>query len=224
MGRGNVCTHGKYEGLYYVDRDYLDIYTSKEPDEDNVYNSVLQKDLSYEDFDKYDYDEYFSRENYNDFIQDFTSLMEKRFKSFTSTGEDYGVIMENSLFEIQIEDNEWSYAVKLIQKGNTYDNYLEGLQKKHYKTYLNGIRDVLLELFPEIGTYSGAWTSGRLTREDLKEVSWLTIYSTYEDSITGEYTETEMKKLYEKEVDKKEYSTFEGWVWDMLRSGVFNKK
>lgn len=171
MGRGNVCTHGKYEGLYYVDRDYLDIYTSKEPDEDNVYNSVLQKDLSYEDFDKYDYDEYFSRENYNDFIQDFTSLMEKRFKSFTSTGEDYGVIMENSLFEIQIEDNEWSYAVKLIQKGNTYDNYLEGLQKKHYKTYLNGIRDVLLELFPEIGTYSGAWTSGRLTREDLKEVS-----------------------------------------------------
>lgn len=170
MGRGNVCTHGKYEGLYYADRDYLDEYVSKEPDEDDVYNSVLQKDLSYDDFDKYDYDETLSRINYDDFIQNFTSLMENRFKSFTSTGKDYGVIMENSLFEIEIEDNEWSYAVKLIQKEHWYDNSLEGLQKKHYQTYLNGIRDVLLELFPEIGTYSGAWTSGRLTREE-KEVS-----------------------------------------------------
>ena len=52
----------------------------------------------------------------------------------------------------------------------------------------------------------------------------MTIYSTYEDSITGKYTEKEMKNLYEKEVDKKEYPTFEGWVWDMLRSGVFDKK
>lgn len=52
----------------------------------------------------------------------------------------------------------------------------------------------------------------------------MTIYTTYEDSITGEYTEKEMKNLYEKEVDKKEYPTFEGWVWDMLRSGVFDKK
>lgn len=23
MGRGNVCTFGKYEGLYYADRDHL---------------------------------------------------------------------------------------------------------------------------------------------------------------------------------------------------------
>lgn len=171
MGKGNVCTHGKYEGLYYVDRDYLDEYVSKEPNEDGEYENVMLGDLPYGDFEKYDYDESLSMMNYEIFIQEFTSEMEKKFKSFKSTGKDYGVIMENSLFEIEIEDNEWSYAVELIQKEHWYDNSLEGLQKKHHETYLNGIRDILLELFPSIGTYGGAWTSVRLTREDLKEAS-----------------------------------------------------
>ena len=169
MGRGNVCVWGKYEGLYYADRGYLDQYVSKEPNEDGEYESVLEKELSYDDYDRYEYDERISQINYEDFIQEFTSLMENKFKSFTSTGKDYGVIMENQLFKVEIEDNEWSYAVKLIQKEHWYDNSLEGLQKKHYKTYLKGIRDILLELFPEIGTYGGAWTPGRLTKEDLEK-------------------------------------------------------
>ena len=60
-------------------------------------------------------------------------MMKKKFKSFVSTGDDFGTIMENSLFEIIIEDNEWSYAIKLIQKEDDWDNHLEGLQKKHYQ-------------------------------------------------------------------------------------------
>lgn len=168
MGKGNTCVFGKYEGLYYVDRDYIDYYISKVADENGEYINKLQYDMNYpEDYNNFDYDDILSSIYYNDFIQEFTSMMENKFKSFVSTGNDFGTIMENNLFEIEVEDNEWSYAVKLIQKEDNYDNHLEGLQKKHYENYLNGIKNILLELFPSIGCYGGAWTHGTITREDL---------------------------------------------------------
>ena len=169
MGRGNVCVRGDYEGLYYVDRGYIDCYTAKAEDEYGEYDTKLQCDMNYpEDYDNYDYDEILSQIYYDDFIREFTSMMEKKFKSFTSTGNDYGVILENNLFEIEIEDNEWSYAVKLIQKEDWYDNHLEGLQKKHYENYLDGMKNILLELFESIGCYGGAWTHGTITRESAR--------------------------------------------------------
>lgn len=168
MGKGNTCVFGKYEGLYYVDRDYIDCYISKVADENGEYINKLQCDMGYpEDYNNFDYDDILSSIYYNDFIQEFTSMMENKFKSFVSTGNDYETIMENSLFEIKVEDNEWSYAVKLIQKEDDYDNHLEGLQKKHYQNYLDGIKSILLELFPSISCYGGAWTHGIITREDL---------------------------------------------------------
>ena len=169
MGRGNTCTHGKYEGLYYADRDYIDCYISKEPTEDDCYDSKLLGEMELDDFNNYDYDDCQSSWNYDWFVQEFTSRMEKRFKSLECTGKDFGVIMENSLFEIEIEDNEWSYAVKLIQKEQDYysDGNVEGLQARHYKNYLKGIKEILLEIFPSIGCYCGAWTHGTITRDDL---------------------------------------------------------
>lgn len=164
MGRGNVCTFEKYEGLYYADRDYLDFYVPIDGEADE---GKFLGEIDYNEFSDYEYDEFLSRVYYEDFITEFVYLFGKKFKSFSETGKDYGVIMENELFEIEVEDNEWSYAVKLIQKEDDYDNHLEGLQKKHYENYLNGIKTVLLELFPAIGSYGGAWTSGTITREEL---------------------------------------------------------
>lgn len=163
MGRGNVCTHGKYEGLYYADRDYLDFYVPIDGEADE---GKLLEEMEQNDFSNYEYDEFISRSYYEDFISLFISLFRGKFKSFSATGEEYGVILENELFEIEIEDNQWSYAVKLIQKEDAYDNHLEGLQKKHYENYLEGMKNVLLEIFPSIGCYGGAWTSGRITRGD----------------------------------------------------------
>ena len=168
MGKGNVCVRGEYEGLYYVDRDYIDCYIANEPDENGEYEQKMLEEMSMEDFNNFEYDPILSGLYYDDFIQEFTSMMEKKFKSFVSTGNDYEVVMENNLFEIVIEDNEWSFAVKLIQKESDYEN-LAGLQKKHYQNYLEGIKNILLELFPSIGCYGGPWTSGRITREDLKQ-------------------------------------------------------
>lgn len=171
MGRGNVCVHGKYEGLYYVDRDYLDCYSLLEANEDGSYDQKLLGEIPYEEFSKYEYDEYLSLFNYENFINALTSKIEDRFKSFCSTGKNYGVILENNLFQIEIEDNEWSYAVKLLQKEQDYysDGFLEGLQARHYKEYLDGLQEVLFDLFPSIGTYAGAWTSGRITREEFEK-------------------------------------------------------
>jgi hypothetical protein len=74
--------------------------------------------------------------------------------------------MESELFEIEIEDNQWSYAVKLIQKECWYDNHLEGLQKKHHESYLESIKNILLEMFPSIGAYGGAWTHRTISRKN----------------------------------------------------------
>lgn len=163
MGRGNICVSGKYEGLYYADRDYIDYYVPIDGEADE---GKFLEEMEYNDFDNFEYDEFLSRANYEDFVSEFKSMMQKKFKSFCDTENDYGTILENDLFEIEIEDNEWSYAVKLIQKEHWCFS-LEGLQAKHYMNYLEGIKRILLEIFPVIGCYSGAWTSGRIKREDL---------------------------------------------------------
>jgi hypothetical protein len=159
MGRGNVCVFKEYEGLYYVDRDYLDYYVpiDGEADEGGFYGDI-------ENIDNYEWDYFISQSYYEDFIYEFVDAFTKRFKSFTKTGKEYGTIMESNLFEIEIEDNQWSYAVKLIQKECWYDNHLEGLQKKHHENYLKGMKEILLDLFPSIGTYAGAWCHGTITR------------------------------------------------------------
>lgn len=55
------------------------------------------------------------------------------------------------------------------------------------------------------------------------------LYVTYEDTgwnAQGELLvldETGMKNLYKQTVDKEEYADYSSWLWDMLRSGVFEE-
>lgn len=48
-------------------------------------------------------------------------------------------------------------------------------------------------------------------------------YVCYEPDFTGNYTITEMINLYNTVVDKTEYATFNIWLADMLKSGVFEQ-
>lgn len=49
-------------------------------------------------------------------------------------------------------------------------------------------------------------------------------YVTYEEPYAGQvFDEFGMKRIYVTDVDKKEYPHFDGWLWDMLRSGVFEE-
>lgn len=165
MGRGNICTFGEYEGIWYVDRDYLDCYISKYADEHGECELKMLHDMKLSDFADFDYEEFVSEENYRDFLYEFKNQMEEKFPNFVSTGDEFGTALENNLFEIQIKDNEWSYAVCLIQKEDDYyGNSLSGLQKRHYQNYLNGMKDVLLGMFPEIGFYTSPWTHRTIRR------------------------------------------------------------
>lgn len=48
-------------------------------------------------------------------------------------------------------------------------------------------------------------------------------YTSYEEGCKGTYTFEEMQTLYKEEVSKEEYTTFEDWLHDMLKSGVFEE-
>lgn len=83
MGRGNVCVFGDYEGLYYVDRDYLDFYIPVDGEADD---GKFLGELSCNDFADYEYDEFISRSYYEDFIYEFVYMFNNKFKSFSKTG------------------------------------------------------------------------------------------------------------------------------------------
>ncbi len=161
MGRGNTCVRGKYEGLYYVDRDFLDVYYNSEEDESRLLGEI-------DNMNGWEYDSLLSDINFEDFVNDFSEDVKKMFPSFEVVQLGYcGTIMKNSLFEIVLEDNEWSYAVKLIQVEADWDEPCkDGLQKKHYQNYLNGIKKCLFKQFDELGIYNGPWTHGTIYKEE----------------------------------------------------------
>lgn len=171
MGRGNVCVHGEAEGLYYIDCDYFDTYVRVD-DETYECESCLADELSYDDLTsgEWSFDEALTGFTYNEIIDEFKENFVKLFPSFCEV-EPYWigwrntkkVILENELFQIATEDNEWSVAVELLQK----DEAPIGLQLGLYKRYLDGIAKALLKILPTIGTYGGAWTSGHLSRQEV---------------------------------------------------------
>lgn len=51
-----------------------------------------------------------------------------------------------------------------------------------------------------------------------------TIYRTYEEPFKNRvFTESQMKEVYRDMADKTEYQTFDIWLLDMIKSGVFEK-
>ncbi len=148
MGKGNCCVFGKYEGLFFV--DWSNFSTEWEDEDGNVVTN--------------DYD--FQRDQWEDALCEFVEDYQARFPSFSKCDKwissEQRAVLENKLFYIATEDNECSMAVKLIQKeqgGN-----IEAMQKRHYQTYLEGIKECLFNQFESLGTYSGAWTSGTIKR------------------------------------------------------------
>lgn len=175
MGRGNVCVTGTYEGLYYIDNDDFHVYRRDDPHSDDEFESRLLKDLSYQELTggEWYYCESDTAEEEDSILECFVEGFTKLFPTFRQPEpaelwlkDDGRVLLENKLFYIALEDNEWSLAVKLIQKEDPYDDHLSGLQKQHHQRYLEGMKKALLERLPSIGAYSGAWTHKVITKEE----------------------------------------------------------
>lgn len=159
MGAGNVCTFGKCEGLYFVDNDLLDVYCRENEDGDMEYRSLREAD---DGFEYCETESYFNRE---DFECNFIEAMKRRFPSFEYVNKWISrtrrALLENELFYIVCEDNQWSLAIELIQKEGEYGGEEKvGLQMGLYRKYLKGIEEILLNMNGEVGIYTGAWTSG----------------------------------------------------------------
>ena len=177
MGRGNVCVTGSYEGLFYIDNDDLRVYRRNDPYAKEEETS-LQRDLSCEDFSSGEWllDEVGSSYEEEDVLECFCAELRKLCPSFQPAansnvwlGNERRVILENELFYICVEDNEWSLAVELVQKDGYSDcqsAWLAGLQKRRYREYLDSMKKALLARLPSIGIRTGAWTSGTITREE----------------------------------------------------------
>lgn len=182
MGRGNVCVTGKYEGLYYIDNDDFHVYRREEPDSDEEFESRLLKDLSYPELTggEWLFCEAETEDEKDDILECFIEGFTRMFQSFERPtketwlaepgfgGSSKRVLLESKLFSIALEDNEWSLAVELLQKEEPWGlPWMENLQKRLHEKYLEGMKRCLLEVLPGIGTYKGAWTSGRITREEI---------------------------------------------------------
>lgn len=170
MGRGNVCVNGKYEGLYYVDNDFLEMWTRR--DRGGELDCCPPREIENIN-DGWVYDETESYALFDRFEAEFVELLLKRFPSMhrpRRRGEwvsrSQRVVAENKLFYVCFEDNIWSLAVELIQKQPPYGGGdFEGLQAKSHGCYLKGIREILLDINGEVGAYAGAWTHKVIVRE-----------------------------------------------------------
>lgn len=175
MGRGNVCVHGKYEGLFYIDNEHLNVYRRAD-DYDEYPETRLMGELDYAELTGGDwlYDGEGTMCEEDDVLECFVDSFTRRFPSFERArgqkwvGDSCRVILESKLFYIVVEDNEWSLAVKLIQKEEPWgDVWMENLQKRLYEKYLDGMKKALLERLPSIGAYGGAWTHRTIQREEV---------------------------------------------------------
>lgn len=176
MGRGNVCTFGKYEGLYYIDNDHIHVYRDSEDTGDDP-ETRLMGDLDYEELTgcRWLYDMEGSINEEDDILECFMDEFGRMFPSFKRVetrrwlDRSRRVILESGLFYIAVEDNEWSLAVELIQKEEPWgDVWMENLQKRLYEKYLEGVKKALLMRVPSICPYGGAWTHGKpITSEEV---------------------------------------------------------
>lgn len=181
MGRGNVCVDGPYEGLFYIDGDYLNVYRKDGESPEDEPETILQCDLfrSGMDTESWSLDEVGSIYEVEDILNCFYDEFHRTCPSFVPASKNVYLksnrraVYENELFYICTEDNDWGLAVELIQKDGYSDcqcAWLAGLQRTHYRKYLDGMRNALLSRLPEIGFYTGPLTHGTITREEKKHV------------------------------------------------------
>lgn len=173
MGAGNVGVFSPVGGEYYIDFDDLYVYRAKD-DEDDV---RLMRDVPFSEIEDFEFSEFDTELEIDDVIAEFRESMIRRFPSFKETdlwlldgpysrSRSRHAILENGLFWIATEDNQWSLAVELIPKEESWgEPWMVNLQGRHFQKYLDGIKEALFEQFEYVSYRSSAWTSGTLRRE-----------------------------------------------------------
>ena len=178
MAGGNVCTHNEFEGLYYLDREFIDVYQKavrceyghpcEYDDEEPMSTARMLRDDS-----EWVFDYVGTQVMWDDMVDYMTGSLMRRFPSFYKVdiwrGRDSRhILLENKLFQIAVVDNEWSVAWCLLERPDADDTGSNWpLMKRHYQSYLDGIREALLDGYGEAIAYGGAWVSGEVYRRKM---------------------------------------------------------
>lgn len=162
MSGGNVNV-SLNDGLYYVHYDAINLYKSKKNPDD-----VRQrKDIPSYQASQFVLDLDLSQAKYNLWLQTFRNAMQKRYKSYRLVDryEHRGqrVVLENDMFKVAIEDNDWSFAVELISRPKY--RYVD-FQKHLFNHFFKGMREILLSTVDTIYIRSGSWTAEPFTKDD----------------------------------------------------------
>lgn len=147
-------------GLFYI--DYKDIFIYNKPNDSNF---IKQKDINPDELNNYEFNQDASQAHYNNCIDKISDYMANNFDSMLKTDlreKKKHIIAANQLFQVTLEDNDWSVAVQLlpIKKAN------KGLQKQMYYAFLHGLRNALFEQFDTLYVRNGSWSQIAITNND----------------------------------------------------------
>lgn len=165
MGYANVAADYK-DDLLYVPYDYLSIYTKN--------NQKIIKhgnEIASEEIEDYEYNKKLSQLEFDEFKERFCTDMQKKFKSLQPVdrwkGRYQHIILENSLFEIALQDNQWSIAVELLNRDDY--PYSKNFQTSKFPAFFKGMRDILFTYFDKLYIRTGAYTSKAITKESIAQ-------------------------------------------------------
>ena len=179
MGRGNICTFNECEGLYYLDKNFINVYnkvircgcghvTGRNYELSMTAKQLDQSGTKY-DFDgsnaDWAFDEHETQVNWNKMVFQLTEGIMQRFKSFSKVDNwrnGRHIVLQNEFFEIAVVDGEWCAAWCLLEREDVDDiGRNRTLIRRHYRTYLEAIKTILIDEWGEAIGYGGAWTRGK---------------------------------------------------------------
>lgn len=162
MTKGNINVSMR-DGLFYIPYNYIHVYRLKT----DKSKYLLERDITPDEADQYVFDKKRSQSRYDLWINSIVYQLTKRFKTYSRVDKypapNKRILLENSMFQIVIEDNKWSFAVELINRpGYKYP----ALQTKLFKNFFKGLREILLNNTDVIYTRNGTYSAQAFTQND----------------------------------------------------------
>lgn len=155
------------DALYFVHYDTVELYKNKH----NPLDIRPKADIPAGKEADYKFDAETSQKKYDEYIDTFCRLMRRRLPSLkpvqNTERSRRKILLQNSMFSIAVEDNNWSFAVELLSRPECP---YKSLQKHHFASFVKGMQDCLFILFNEIYVRTGSWTADPITKANARSI------------------------------------------------------
>lgn len=160
-GKQHNITVDVNDVLYYVDYDLMNVYVNK----NNSSDIKIGKDpIALANPDIYVLDEILTQTRYDRFKEKFLKEMKSKFadvKSVKKTTKGVHHLLQNDIFIVAFEDNNWSIGIELLCNPK-YDD--KESQPSLVADAGKIMRDVLLDIVEEIHVRTGSWTTCKIDK------------------------------------------------------------